>query len=204
MRSFLVSSAVVSLAAFSALAGCNNQNDSRPYIDVTLKLRCPPPMTTGCAVGCTQGVDRRISGYENDPGVSISCSVTENAADRFVSFTVRNGTGQSLQFRNVQVPRATTFAIAGEVILIDGEGNGNEFRGAAGSAAPSTAQPCQISAMEFSTDPDTGDSRMRGQVLCDAMRAPADSTLCRGLAAAGATSAVPAQFDIYACRGLNP
>ena len=188
MRSFFVSSAVVSLAAFSALAGCNNQNDSRPYIDVTWKLRCPTPMTTGCAAGCIQGTDRRISGYEDDPGVSISCNVTENATDRFVSFTARNGTGQSLQFRNVQVPRTTTSGISGEVILVDGTGAGNEFRGVAGSSAPSAAQPCQISAMEFSTDPDTGDSRMRGQVLCDAMRAPADSTLCRGLSAAGATS----------------
>lgn len=203
MRSFLVSSAVVSLAAFSALAGCNNQNASRPYIDVAWKLRCPPAMTDGCAAGCTEGVDRTINGYEDDPGVSISCSVTENATDRFISFTVRNS-AQSLQFRNVQVPRTTTSAISGEVILIDGSGSGNEFRGAAGSASPSAAQPCQISAMEFSTDPDTGDSRMRGQVLCDVMRAPADSTLCRGLSAAGATTAVPAQFDIYACRGLNP
>ena len=199
MRSFLVSSAVVSLAAFSALAGCNNQTASRPYIDVAWKLRCPAPMTAGCSAGCTEGQDRTINGYEGDPGVSISCSVTETATDRFISFTVRN-TQQSLQFRNVQVPRTTTSAIGGEVILVDT----NEFRGAAGSAAPSAAQPCQVSAMEFSTDPETGDSRMRGQVLCETMRAPADSMLCRGMSAAGAITPVPAVFDIYACRGLNP
>ena len=80
----------------------------------------------------------------------------------------------------------------------------NEFVGAAGQNPPSTTQPCQITGMEFSRDMDTGDSRMRGQILCETMRAPADNMLCRGMAAAGATSPIPAQFDIYACRGLNP
>jgi len=199
MRSFLVSSAVVSLAAFSALAGCNNQTASRPYISVNWKLRCPPPMTMGCSAGCTEGADRTVVGYDGDPGVNFSCSVTENATDRFISFTVRNS-GQSLQFRNVQVPRALTSAFSGEVILVDT----NEFRGLAGSAAPSNAQPCQVSMVEFSRDADTGDTRMRGQVLCATMRAPADSMLCRGMTAAGAITPIPVEFDIFACPGLNP
>ena len=157
-------------------------------------------MTAGCAAGCTEGVDRTINGYAGEPGVNLSCSVTESATDRVISFTARNGSGQSLEFRNVQVPRVANSAVSGEVILTDGA----EYRGAAGSGAPSTAQACQVSAMEFTIDPDTGDTRMRGQVLCETMRAAGDSTLCRGMTAAGARSPIPAQFDIFSCPGLNP
>jgi hypothetical protein len=201
MRSFLLSSAMVSLAVLSALAGCNNQNPPRPYVDVNWKLRCPPsPMPMDCMAGCTEGVDRSINGYSSDSGVRLSCSVTETATDRFINFTIQNATGQSLAFENVQVPRGGGSALSGNVRLNDT----NEFVGAAGGNAPSNGQPCQISAVTFDRDPETGDSHMSGQVLCQTMRAPAANQLCRGLSAAGASATLPAQFSIFACRGLNP
>ncbi len=170
------------------------------YVDLSWRLRCPAPMSAGCAEGCTEGVDRTVNGYAADPGIRFSCRVTETATDRFISFTAGNASGQSLEFRNVQVPRAASSAVSGEVTVIDGA----EYRGAAGSGAPSAAQPCQVSAVEFTIDPYTNDTRMRGQVLCDAMRAPEDSTLCRGMTAAGSMSPIPVQFDIYGCAGLVP
>lgn len=203
MRSLILSSAMVTLAVLSALAGCNNQNAARIYVDVNWKLRCEPtPIPTGlnCMAGCTEGVDRSINGYSSDPGVRISCNVTETAADRFINFTIQNASGQSLSFENVQVPRGGGSALSGNVRLNDG----NEYVGAAGGASPSNAQPCQVSAVAFARDPETGDSHLTGQVVCQTMRAPASNMLCRGLSAAGPSPTLPAQFSIFACRGLNP
>lgn len=199
MRSFLISSAMVSLAVLSALAGCNNQNAARVYADVNWKLQCPPRGTAGCMAGCTEGVDRFINGYSGDSGVRVTCNVTETAADRFINFTIQNASGQALTFENVQVLRGGGSAITGNVRLTDT----NEFVGAAGGASPSSAQPCQISMVEFDRDTN-GDARLAGQVLCQTMRAPADNTLCRGISAASAGATVPVQFEIFACRGLNP
>lgn len=201
MRSTTLASLLVLSAALALFAGCNNTSEARLYAQAGWKMRCPSTddIAQGCASGCTEGMDRFIDDFVG-PGTSITCNVTETTTSRILNFRLGNASGQSLSFQNVTVPHDGGSALNGTVRFRED----NDYTGGAGGVVPSRAQPCQVSNVTFTSDPETMEPVMEGDILCVQMRADADMRICRGLSAEGGsgTSTVPAHFKIYSCPGL--
>lgn len=202
MRSaILAACALVGLTA----VGCNNTEPSTIYVEASWKVRCPDTATLPdtCAAGCTPGQDRVIQSFTGENGTNLSCSVVETSTQRILDFDFLTSDGPSLQVQNLALPisDAAVSAASGRVIVNEA----NTFQGAAGASEPSNEQPCQVSNVVFSIDPDSMETLIEGDIYCELMRAPADSRLCRGLSDVGGsgTANVPAHFEIYSCSGLS-
>jgi hypothetical protein len=204
MRSTTLASYLVLSAALALFAGaCNNTTPPRLYATMSWKMRCPdaPDFAAGCAMGCTEGMDRLIDNFAGEGGTSITCNVTESATSRILNFRVGNSAGQSVSFQNVAIPMAGGSALSGTVRFRED----NDYSGVAGAVAPGGSQPCQVSNVTFFREAESGDPTIRGYVLCDQMRADADMRVCRGLSMPGGTASAmdPAEFTIYGCPGLT-
>ncbi|GAB4213650.1 MAG: hypothetical protein OHK0013_37700 [Sandaracinaceae bacterium] len=202
MRSIVLAS---SIAVLAAAAGCQNTTPPRLYGTMTWKMRCPNPTTLpmDCAMGCSEGMDRLVDGFDDENGNDVRCTVTESTdgTQRIINFRLQNSAGQSVTFQNVAVPFMGGSALSGVVRLRED----NEYSGAAGALAPSVTSPCQVQAVRFFRDEMSGDPTIQGEVLCQYMRADADRRLCRGMSTSGGGSAAmtPAQFTIFGCTGLT-
>jgi hypothetical protein len=201
MRSIVLASSLAVLAA----AGCQNTTPPRPYGIMSWKMRCPNPTTLpdSCAMGCSEGLDRIVDGFDGENGNTVRCTVTESSdrTQRILNFRLVSSTGQSVAFQNVAVPFDGGSALSGVVRLRED----NEYEGAAGDVEPSGTSPCQVRNVRFFRDEMSGDPTIEGEVRCQFMRSDADIRLCRGLSASGGSGAAmsPARFTIYGCTGLT-
>jgi hypothetical protein len=199
LASFLVLSTALALFA----AGCNNTSPPRLYATMAWKMRCPnaADFAEGCAMGCTEGMDRLIDDFAGEGGTSITCNVTESGTSRILNFRIGSSAGQSVSFQNVAIPTTGGSALSGTVRFRED----NDYTGVAGANPPSGGQPCQVSNVTFFSEPESGDPTIRGYVLCGRMRADADMRICRGLSMPGgsATAMDRAEFTIYGCPGLR-
>lgn len=193
--SFLAASAVSLLG----LASCSTPTQPI-YADLSYQVRCTHLDGTPIS-GCTSPGRRDIFGFNGDMGARFSCTTTERAGNRSVSFTVsaRDATGRDL---GVSLQNANVAATGGPVTgtcqftFTDG----NTYGGNCAATAPSATQPCQVSSIQFTTDTDTGLPLTNVSVLCiDAPSMPViDPPLVRGVSSPE-SEAMAMQIHFYSC-----
>lgn len=180
-----------------ALSGCPTNAAPSVFAIADWHVRCDSLM-----LACTPPPARMVTGYNGVDGNSVSCDVRETAANRVVNFRVGSSTGgtrYSLSLVNATFPRTGGFASTGCTVTV--EEGANTYRGACGSSAPSTLQPCQVQ-VTFGTDMESGSTVLHADVECDHLANSTDPTQMRSVYA-GAGSMEPGSFDLFDCRGLS-
>lgn len=144
------------------------------YADISYQTRCQH-LDGSPIVGCTTPVGRDIFGFSGDSGQRFSCTIVEHAGMRGVNFSVTattaDGTRTGVTLANASVPAAGG-PVSGVCQFTWTDGN--TYGGNCGAIAPTATQPCQVSAINFTTDSATGLPLMDVNVFClDAPSIPA-------------------------------
>lgn len=186
---------VLTLGLFGLVSGCPSNDPAGVYADIQYAVRCE-------MMGmCPGTVQRDINGFNGEGALRVTCRVTDSGDQRILNFSAASGSSYGITITNASFPRAGGSPGAGcSVTVTDGP---NTFTGTCGGAAPSAAQPCQISSVAFTTEVETGSPLITGQMLCEGLPNRADATRVRevtGPAAAGG----PLTFNIYDCTGYMP
>lgn len=186
----------LALLSVVALSGCPNNTVPDVYSIADWHVRCATGMS------CTPPEPRMVTGFNGMTGNTVTCTVTETATDRLVSFTTGSaagGTRYSVALSGARVPRSGGFPGTGcQVTVTEGA---NTYRGLCGSVAPTTSQPCQVQ-LSFDVDMPTGSPRVTAEILCDFLPNSADPTSLRSVHR-GAGSPDPGHFEFFDCRGLS-
>lgn len=194
------------LVVLLGLVGCGDPNAGALFADLQYATRC------GISLGCPGPVDHDVCGFDGSdpctdgsPEPSLSCSATEvEGATRTMTFSARHaGSDFSLQVQNLTVPFTGGAATGGacRVTVVEGE---NTYAGACGGSAPSEAQPCQITEVEFSDD--MGNPTFSGNIFCQFLANQASPALQIEVTTVGmgtVASSTPARFRFANCEGLT-
>ena len=195
MNRSLFTFVLVPLVGASLLApGCVT-NDSRPPFTIAdWQVRCDTVMGM-----CSVPLRRSVTGENGEAGNSVSCNVTEDTANRTVNASVGgvgpvDGMTFELSISNARVPRGGGFVGGGtcSITVVDGV---NRYRGACGSAPPSTDTPCQVE-IEFDFDEMSQSNRTTLHVLCDHLPNEVTSEQLRSFTS-HLTAAEPADIELY-------
>jgi hypothetical protein len=196
---FALSLALAPLAGASLLVpGCVTNDNRPPFAIADWRVRCDSVMGM-----CAEPLARQVTGENGESGNSISCNVTEDETSRTVNAMI-GGTGPvdrmpfEVSITNARVPRAGGFVGGGacSVTVIEGV---NRYRGACGSAAPTTDQPCQVE-IEFSFDTMSQSNLTTFHIFCDHLPNEATSEQLRSFTS-HLSAVEPADIELYNCRG---
>lgn len=185
-------------------SGCKNEPPGT-YADLQWTIRCDGMR------GCLTYPSRSVDGFDGENQVRITCTVIETESTRALSFSV-NAPSYGLSLQNATFPRAGGSPTAGPCRVNVQEDN--SYSGACGGGAPSPTQPCQVSNVDFTRDPE-GRTLITGQIYCGGMSGEtvigispsAAPTIKRELTAPGteiAARTTPMRFNLYDCPGFNP
>lgn len=191
----LATAALLGIAA----SGCSNSGPTGVYADILWQVRC---QEMGM---CTPGPERSILGFDRENGQRVSCSVIQTDTNRTLSFSgsFRSETlSYSLAMMNAQFPRSGGSPAAGcQITVLE---DTNTYVGACGASPPTTGQPCQVSAVQFTRD-DEGRSLIRGQIYCVGISPTVAPNIDREVTAPGPTAGTePLTFSLYDCDGYTP
>lgn len=177
------------------------------YADISYQTRCIHADGTPI-MGCTTPVSRDIFGFSGDMGQHFSCTIVDHGSTRSVNFRV---TAQAPDGANIGVTLQNASVASGggpvtgtcQFSWIDG----NTYGGNCGASAPTAAQPCQVSNIDFTTDTATGLPLMDVNVLClDAPSMPvATPAIARSVSKVGTMPGDemrPFTIHFYSCPTL--
>ncbi len=190
LRSILLGSALV-----TALASCGS-----PARKVFARFNYMLTETGGAG-----GNPRMIEGYDGDNGMRISCSVSETAQRRVLSFSLDVPASQTgLSIAGAEFIRGTGALPAqptqGCSVTVR---EGNSYSGVCGGSEPTAQTACRINNVEFKIDPDNGSPVVVGRVFCSGLRGT--TVLAKDLSSGTfADRTQGAAFTIYDCPGLAP
>jgi hypothetical protein len=203
MRRLSLSS--LALLSLLGLAGCGDEEPIEPLADFRYTIGC------GGRSGCFSK-DRDINGFNNEGGVTVSCTAGSSAMGSTLAFRlsaldpVDMRTRFSIALSNVIWNESTGLPVgtSGQVTVTEG---GNTYVGTVSGGTPSIEAPCQVSNLEKTMD-EVGNPQIEGDILCGAQ---ADKMI--GLEQRGAmtirrdlyvpeSETGPAHFRIVLCDGL--
>ena len=196
-----------SLALLSVLgvAGCGDDEPIEPLADFRYTLGC------GGRSGCFSK-DRDINGYNNEGGITVSCTAGTSSAGSTLAFRlsavdpIDMRTRFSIALANVAYNAATGLPVgtSGQVTVTEG---GNTFVGTVSGGTPSLEAPCQVTNIAKTMD-DVGNPQIEGDVLCGAqmnkmvgLEQRGAMTVRRDLYTPESETG-PAHFRIVLCDGL--
>lgn len=187
----------LSIALGGLAASCGDNGPAGVYMDIQWTIRC---IAMG---GCTSYPTRDVLGFDGDNGTRLTCSVTESAANRTLTFSA-TAAGYGLSLRNATFARAggTPAGTDCQVRVIDD----NTYTGACGGLPPTETQPCQVNNVMFTRDAE-GRSLITGNIYCQNISPEAAPSIDREVTGPGTAVADrtrPLLFNIYDCPGYNP
>lgn len=188
--------------------GCENEPPGT-YARLEWTLRCDGMR------GCLTYPTRMVDGFEGENQVRVTCNVTETETTRTLAFSV-DAPGYGLSLQRANFPRVGGSPTSGSCLVTVRDDN--TYTGACGGATPSPAQPCQVSNVDFTSDPEEeGRSLITGFIYCGGtsgsppepfgLSPSAAPTIKRELTAPGtdiASRTRPMRFAFYDCAGFNP
>lgn len=186
------------------VAGCGDPNATRLFVDSQYATRCD--VTLHCANTEMRDICG-ISGGDpcnaGEPQVNASCSIAESGDTRTLTFTASQSADASIRVSGAVFNMSGGSASGGscQVRVVDGP---NTYSGACGSAEPSEAQPCQISAVMFSADPTDGVPVVEGSIFCQFLQNQSNPDLQIEVTAWGSgptAASTPGYFRIRNCEG---
>ncbi len=185
--------------------GCSNAPPGT-YIEADWTIRCEGMR------GCLSYPSRSVTGFDGENQTRVTCNVIETASTRTLGFSI-NAAAFGIGLQRASFPLAGGSPSAGGSCLVTVMED-NTYTGACGGAAPSPTQPCQVSNVDFTRDPE-GRSLITGLIYCGGtsggqvfgVSPSAAPTIKRELTAPGtdvASRTTPMRFSLYDCPGFNP
>src|SRR5690606_31964783 len=120
------------------------------FADIQYATRCE------ATLGCAGVIDHDICGFDGaehcvdgEPSPSLSCTVIEGDATRLIGFSAQQGEGASIAVTDLAVTVTGGSPSPGGACRVTVQEGASTYSGSCGAAAPSEAQPCQISDVQF-------------------------------------------------------
>ncbi|MEM9067186.1 MAG: hypothetical protein AAGE52_01730 [Myxococcota bacterium] len=190
------------LLSMGLLAVSCGDGGGKLFADARWQVRCPP----GLPMCSRNGDVVDLFAFDGDEGINVSCSATESGEDaRIINFTVARGSQPQLSVTGL-LTGINGGTVRGEscrvTVLDDGNAYGGTTEGRCGANPPSEAQPCQIGAIEFDEEPETGDPRLSTTIECRNLRAPSNPELLQRDVTFPMMATMPATIGILNCDGI--
>ena len=162
-------------------------------------------------LGCAGPVNHDICGFdgaepceEGEPSVSMSCTTVEGDATRLISFSAQQGEGYSIAVTNLAVSVSGGSPTPGGSCRVTVQEGASTYSGSCGGDAPSEAQPCQISNVEFYDD--RGNPTVSARISCRFLASEASPDLeieVTDLGAGPGAAGTAGRIRIANCPGLT-
>ena len=216
---------VLGVIVMASLAGCGSRTtahdggsslpDAGPegrdagagplFADIQYATRCE------ATLGCAGTIDHDICGFddaepceEGEPSPSLSCTVIEGDATRVIHFNAQQGGGSSIAVTDLAVIVTGGSPSLGGACHVTVQEGASTYSGSCGADAPSEAQPCQISDVEFLDD--AGNPTVTARMLCQFLENEANPALEIEVTAIGAgptPAGTPARIRLANCAGMT-
>jgi hypothetical protein len=175
------------------------------FADLQYAIRCE------ATLGCAGVIEHDICGFDEGdtcvdgaPPASLSCTVIEGDATRLIRFSAQQGGGSSIAVTDLAVIVTGGSPSPGGACRVTVQEGASTYSGSCGPAAPSDAQPCQISDVRFVDD--AGNPTVEARMLCQFLENEANPALEIEVTAIGvgpAPAGTPARIRIANCAGMT-